>query len=43
MKILLYGAGVLACALARNLLRAGTDVALLARGSWAASQNAAVR
>ena len=36
MKILIYGAGVLGCNLARNLLRAGKDVTLLARGNWAA-------
>ena len=36
MKILVYGAGVLGCNLARNLLRAGKDVTLLARGKWAA-------
>ena len=36
MKILGYGAGVLGCNLARNLLRAGKDVTLLARGNWAA-------
>ena len=36
MKILVYGAGVLGCNLARNLLRSGKDVALLARGNWAA-------
>ena len=35
MKILVYGAGVLGCNLARNLLRAGKDVTLLARGNWA--------
>ena len=35
MKILVYGAGVLGCNLARNLLRAGKDVTLLARGKWA--------
>ena len=35
MKILVYGAGVLGCNLARNLLRAGKDVTLLARGQWA--------
>ena len=35
MKILVYGAGVLGCNLARNLLRAGKDVILLARGNWA--------
>ena len=42
MKILVYGAGVLGCNLARNLLRAGKDVTLLARGNWAAEikQNA---
>ena len=34
MKILVYGAGVLGCNLARNLFRAGKDVTLLARGSW---------
>ena len=36
MKILVYGAGVLGCNLARNLLRARKDVTLLARGEWAA-------
>ena len=36
MKILVYGAGVLGCNLARNLLRAGKNVTLLARGNWAA-------
>lgn len=36
MKILVYGAGVLGCNLARNLLRAGKDVTLLARENWAA-------
>ena len=36
MKILVYGAGVLGCNLARNLFRAGKDVTLLARGEWAA-------
>ena len=35
MKILVFGAGVLGCNLARNLLRAGKDVTLLARGGWA--------
>ena len=35
MKILVYGAGVLGCNLARNLFRAGKDVTLLARGEWA--------
>ena len=34
MKILVFGAGVLGCNLARNLFRAGKDVTLLARGSW---------
>ena len=36
MKILVYGAGVLGCNLARYLFRAGKDVTLLARGNWAA-------
>jgi 2-dehydropantoate 2-reductase len=35
MKILVYGAGVLGCNLARNLFHAGKDVTLLARGNWA--------
>lgn len=35
MKILVFGAGVLGCNLARNLFRGGKDVTLLARGSWA--------
>ena len=35
MKILVFGAGVLGCNLAKNLFRAGNDVTLLARGSWA--------
>ena len=35
MKILVYGAGVLGCNLARDLFRAGKDVTLLARGKWA--------
>lgn len=35
MKILVCGAGVLGCNLARNFFRAGKDVTLLARGSWA--------
>ena len=34
MKILVLGAGVLGCNLARNLFRAGRDVTLLARGAW---------
>ncbi len=35
MKILVFGAGVLGCNLARNLFCAGKDVTLLARGNWA--------
>ena len=35
MKILVFGAGVLGCNLARNLFRAGKEITLLARGSWA--------
>ena len=35
MRILVFGAGVLGCNLARNLFRAGKDVTLLARGGWA--------
>ncbi len=35
MRILILGAGVLGCNLARNLFRAGKDVTLLARGKWA--------
>jgi len=35
MRILVFGAGVLGCNLARNLFRAGKDVTLLARGKWA--------
>lgn len=35
MKILVFGAGVLGCNLARNLFRAGKDVTLLARGNLA--------
>ncbi len=35
MRILVFGAGVLGCNLARNLFRAGKDVTLLARGDWA--------
>ena len=34
MKILVNGAGVLGCNLARNLFHAGKDVTLLARGNW---------
>ncbi len=34
MRILILGAGVLGCNLARNLLRAGKDVTLLSRGEW---------
>ena len=36
MKILVFGAGVLGCNLARNLFRGGKEVTLLARGSWGA-------
>ena len=35
MRILVFGAGVLGCNLARNLFRAGKDVTLLDRGNWA--------
>ena len=35
MRILIYGAWVIGCNLARNLFRAGKDVTLLARGAWA--------
>lgn len=35
MRILIFGAGVLGCNLARNLFRAGKDVTLLARGDRA--------
>ena len=35
MKILIFGAGVLGCNLARNFFRAGKNVTLLARGNWA--------
>ena len=35
MRILVFGAGVLGCNLARNLFRAGKDVTLFARGNWA--------
>ena len=35
MKILIYGAGVLGCNLARDLFRAGKEVTLLARSAWA--------
>ena len=34
MKILVFGAGVLGCNLAKNLFRSGRDVTLLARGEW---------
>ena len=34
MRILVFGAGVLGCNLARDLFRAGKDVTLLARGTW---------
>ena len=36
MKILVFGAGVLGCNLARNLFRSGKEVTLLARGNWGA-------
>ncbi len=35
MKILVFGAGVLGCNLAKNLFCGGKDVTLLARGKWA--------
>lgn len=35
MKILVFGAGVLGCNLAKGLFNAGKDVTLLARGKWA--------
>ncbi len=35
MRILVFGAGVLGCNLAKNLFRSGKDVTLLARGKWA--------
>ena len=35
MRILVFGAGVIGCNLARNLFRAGKDGTLLARGAWA--------
>ena len=35
MRILVYGAGVLGCNLARDFFKAGRDVTLLARGKWA--------
>ena len=37
MKILVFGAGVLGCNLARNFFRTGKDVTLLARGAWGES------
>ena len=37
MTILVFGAGVLGCNLARNFFRAGKDVTLLARGAWGES------
>ena len=42
MKILVFGAGVLGCNLARNLFRAGKDVTLLARGIGQTKSKAAV-
>ena len=35
MRILVYGAGVLGCNMARDFFKAGRDVTLLARGKWA--------
>ena len=35
MRILVFGAGVLGCNLARNFFRAGKNITLLARGKWA--------
>ena len=35
MRILVFGVGVIGSNLARNLFRAGKDVTVLARGSWA--------
>ena len=35
MRVLVFGAGVLGCNLARNMFRAGKDTTLLARGKWA--------
>ena len=35
MRILVYGAGVLGCTLARDFFKVGKDVTLLARGKWA--------
>ncbi len=35
MRILVYGAGVLGCNIARGLFRGGNDVTLIARGKWA--------
>lgn len=37
MKILVFGAGVLGCNLARNFFRAGKDITLLVRGAWGES------
>ena len=37
MRILVFGAGVLGCNLARNFFRAGKAVTLLARGDWGES------
>lgn len=37
MRILILGAGVLGCNLAKDLFRAGKDVTLLARGEWGES------
>lgn len=35
MRVLIYGAGVIGCTLAHVLCRAGHEVTVLARGSWA--------
>lgn len=35
MKILVYGAGVLGCNLARDFYRSKKEVTLLVRGKWA--------
>lgn len=34
MRILIYGAGVIGCELAHELIKAGRDITLLARGAW---------
>ena len=40
MKILVFGAGVLGCNLARNFFRAGKDVTLLEHGARASKKTA---